>query len=148
MVALMTELLELQGNETVLEVGTGSGYQTAILSRLAHRVVSVERIGSLSKTARETLDGFGVTNVEFIVSDGSIGYEPLAPYDRILVAAASPSIPEELREQLTVGGILEIPVGTREVQTLHRIRRLEKSYQIERHVACVFVPLIGAGGYP
>jgi protein-L-isoaspartate(D-aspartate) O-methyltransferase len=148
MVALMTELLLLTGNERVLEIGTGSGYQAAILARLCRQVVSIERIEELSVRARQTLDALGCTNIELHVGDGSLGWPALAPYDRIIVTAGAPGFPEELYRQLTPGGRLVIPVGDAYPQLLQVIDKTSAGPKITDSVACSFVPLIGAAGWP
>ncbi|MFH1126605.1 MAG: protein-L-isoaspartate(D-aspartate) O-methyltransferase [archaeon] len=143
MVALMTECLELRGNESVLEVGTGSGYQTAVLSRLAKSVVTVEIRDELFKNAKKVLSRLGYKNVTLILSDGSTGYEKDAPYDRIIVTAACEEVPEELFKQLKEGGILVIPVGGMFMQTLFKIRKIKGKASEEAITNCVFVPLVG-----
>jgi protein-L-isoaspartate(D-aspartate) O-methyltransferase len=143
MVALMTEALELEGDERVLEIGTGSGYQTAILAELAARVVSVERHTELSRQASELLTTLGYENVVLIVGDGSAGWPPDAPYDRIIVTAAASQVPDALWEQLREGGILVIPVGDREGQSLEAVRKIEGRRQATMLSGCRFVPLIG-----
>ena len=148
MVAWMTEALELKGEESVLEIGTGSGYQTAILGELASRVYSVERVPSLTGKARKFLDSQGYRNVLVKLSDGTLGWEEYAPYDRILVTAGSPSVPGPLLEQLAPGGILVIPVGGNSVQELLRIRKREDgSTSQEKMGGCVFVRLVGKHGW-
>jgi len=148
MVALMTQTLQLGGKESVLEIGTGSGYQTAILAEMTRRVYSVERIPSLAGRARKTLDSLGYTNVLVRLSDGTMGWEEHAPYDRIMVTAGAPSIPEPLVEQLANGGILVIPVGSDVSQELMRVTR-DKNGEIrkERMGGCVFVRLLGKHGW-
>ncbi|UCG39682.1 MAG: protein-L-isoaspartate(D-aspartate) O-methyltransferase [bacterium] len=148
MVALMTEALLLRGGETVLEIGTGSGYQTAILAELAGRVYSVERIPSLTGQARKTLDALGYTNILVRLSDGTLGWAEYAPYDRILVTAGAPRVPEPLLEQLAPGGILVIPVGSNTIQELVRIRKREDGTTFEERMGgCVFVKLVGKYGW-
>ncbi len=148
MVAWMTEALELKGEESILEIGTGSGYQTAILGELASRVYSVERVPSLTGKARKFLDSQGYRNVLVKLSDGTLGWEEYAPYDRILVTAGSPSVPGPLLEQLAPGGILVIPVGGNSVQELLRIRKREDgSTSQEKMGGCVFVRLVGKHGW-
>jgi len=143
MVAIMTELLELSGIETVLEVGTGSGYQAAVLSRLASRVYSVERMPELADIARDRLARLGYTNVEVLETDGSGGLAGHAPYDRIIVTAGAPQIPGPLAKQLSEGGIIVIPVGSEFSQTLIRGRKKKGKLIEEYHTPCVFVPLVG-----
>jgi len=149
MVGLMTELLDLWGDEHTLEIGTGSGYQTAILAELCADVVSIERHASLAERARDLLEWLGYTNVAIHVGDGSLGRWEDAPYDRILVTAAAPSIPEPLISQLAPGGRMVIPVGGAEVQALTVLRKTRHG-SLERmvHGECVFVPLVGAHGWP
>lgn len=147
MVALMTELLELQGKEKVLEIGTGSGYQTAILAILAGRVISIERIRALSDSASATLDSLGISNVIFHTSDGTLGWKKETPYDGIIVTAGSPGIPEYYFKQLAQGGRLVIPVGDDFSQILHRFRKSGKDIKKERITGCVFVKLIGEHGW-
>jgi protein-L-isoaspartate(D-aspartate) O-methyltransferase len=148
MVALMTEALEPLAAHTVLEIGTGSGYQAAILSRLAGRVVTVERHPALAAEARHALDAIGAANVEIVVGDGTHGYEPGGPYDRILVTAGAPAVPPALQAQLADGGRLVIPVGPAEIQHLLIIERDGDRYRERKGPACVFVPLVGRHGWP
>jgi protein-L-isoaspartate(D-aspartate) O-methyltransferase len=143
-VAYMTELLELHGEESVLEIGTGSGYQTAILSRLARRVYSLERITVLAERARQCLADMGCLNVEIHVGDGSAGLPAHAPYDRILVTAAAPRAPRPLQAQLAKAGRMVLPVGGRAGQVLERWIREGDSYKVEKLAPVAFVPLIGA----
>jgi protein-L-isoaspartate(D-aspartate) O-methyltransferase len=148
MVAMMSEALQLSGTETVLEIGTGSGYQTAILAELVQRVYSMERIPSLTGKARKTLDSLGYNNVLIKLSDGTLGWNEYAPYDRILVTAGSPSIPVPLTEQLKPGGILVIPVGSNSVQELTRVTKGDDgTLKEERLGSCVFVKLVGKHGW-
>lgn len=147
MVALMLEALELTGTERVLDVGSGSGYQAALLGRLAREVVSVEVVPELVEMARANLELAGIVNVEVVRGDGSLGYPTRAPYDAIVVAAGSPEVPQALVDQLADGGRLVIPVGGRYGQDCLRIRkRAEHTYQ-EDLGACAFVPLVGEGGW-
>jgi protein-L-isoaspartate(D-aspartate) O-methyltransferase len=143
MVAVMTQLLGLTGNETVLEVGSGSGYQAAVLSMLASRVYSLERIAGLADSARRRLERLGYGNVEVINADGSDGLASHAPYQRIIVTAGAPGIPSPLVEQLAEGGIIVIPVGSERSQTLIRGSKIEGEIREEYHTPCVFVPLVG-----
>ena len=147
MVAIMTQALQLRGQERVLEVGTGSGYQTAILSRLATEVYSVERYPQLAYQAAKRLSQLEVQNVSIYVSDGSLGWPDEAPYDRILVTAAAPEIPMQLLSQLVRWGILVIPVGSQERQELLIVHRAPWGPETRSLGACVFVPLIGAEGW-
>lgn len=148
-VALMTDLLNLVGTEKVLDVGTGSGYQAAILSLLADRVISIERVPELADTARRRLQELGYANVTVVVGDGTLGWPEEAPYDGILVAAGSLTVPPPLLEQLTPGGSLVIPLGDSDMQTLYRItKREDGTTQRECFGPVVFVPLIGHHGWP
>ncbi|WP_432821376.1 protein-L-isoaspartate(D-aspartate) O-methyltransferase [Trichloromonas sp.] len=148
MVGLMTESLQLKGGEKVLEIGTGSGYQAAVLCKIAGRVYSVERISSLARRARKILDSIGCGTVNIKVTDGTFGWEEIAPFDAIMVTAGAPSIPANYLKQLAVGGRLVIPVGDRGVQVLKRVTRTgEDSFTEENLVACKFVPLLGKLGW-
>jgi protein-L-isoaspartate(D-aspartate) O-methyltransferase len=147
-VAEMTEALRLTGVEKVLEIGTGSGYQTAILAKLARRVVTVERIPSLASDAARRLRDLGFANVEFVTGDGTLGCPAHAPFDRILSAAASPSVPPPWLEQLEEGGIIVLPVGGRFSQDLMRVTKSGGKQRVEILGACIFVPLIGRHGFP
>jgi protein-L-isoaspartate(D-aspartate) O-methyltransferase len=147
LVAFMSEALGLKGHERVLEIGTGSGYQTAVLSCLAGRVYSVERIRSLLERARKTLDQIHCRNVLTRLFDGSYGWKEESPFDAILVTAGSPSIPKVLLEQLKMGGLLVIPVGSRDEQKLLRIRRGLEGITKEILIDCHFVDLIGEHGW-
>ena len=147
MVAVMTELLELKGDEKVLEIGTGSGYQSAILSMLASEVFTVERIQTLAERARRLLQEQNCTNVHVIVSDGTIGLSEHSPYDGIIVTAAAPHIPQQYIEQLKVGGRLVIPVGSRFSQILYKITKTPSGISSSESTPCIFVPLIGKDGW-
>jgi protein-L-isoaspartate(D-aspartate) O-methyltransferase len=141
------EALQLTGRERVLEIGTGSGYQTALLALLADTVFSVERIQSLAAEARTALAGAQIRNVTVLVGDGTLGWRPFAPYDAILVAAASPEVPAPLLEQLAPGGRLVIPIGDRDSQVLHLLRR-EGDRVVTQTLGDVrFVPLLGEFGF-
>jgi protein-L-isoaspartate(D-aspartate) O-methyltransferase len=140
----MTELLELQGSETVLEIGTGSGYQTAILSTLAAKVFSLERIQTLAERAKRLLADTGCENVEIHIGDGSAGLPKMAPFDRILVTAAAPSAPRPLMDQLGDGGLMVLPVGGRSGQILERWMKQGAQFKAEKLAPVAFVPLIGA----
>jgi protein-L-isoaspartate(D-aspartate) O-methyltransferase len=144
MVARMLELLEVESTHRVLEIGTGTGYQTLLLARLALEVFSIERVGSLLGAARARLVALGATNVQLKCGDGSLGWLDFAPYDRVLVAAAAPRVPEALREQLGERGLLVIPVGGQQFQHLESWRRLPGGrWERRRHGECRFVPLVG-----
>jgi protein-L-isoaspartate(D-aspartate) O-methyltransferase len=147
MVAWMTELLELEGREVVLEVGTGSGYQAAVLGVLAKKVYTIERIPQLADEARKILDQLGLDNIEIVVGDGSKGLKEHAPYDRILVTAGSPSVPQVLVEQLADGGRLIIPVGPASMQMLTVVTRHGSEIETHEVGGCVFVPLVGMYGW-
>lgn len=147
-VARMTELLELKGKERVLEIGAGSGYQSAVLALLARKVYAVERIEILAKEALLKLRGLGINNVSIRNADGTNGWMVYSPFDAILVAAGGPEIPKPLLEQLEVGGRLVIPVGEEQrVQKLFRVLRTENGFVMEDHGPCAFVPLIGSHGW-
>jgi protein-L-isoaspartate(D-aspartate) O-methyltransferase len=147
MVALMTEALLLKGKEKVLEIGTGSGYQTAILAELSEKVFSVERIRPLALRARKLLYELGYFNVEIKIFDGTFGWTEESPFDAILVTAGSPDIPKPLVDQLSVGGRLVIPVGDAFVQDLVRITKTEEGVKREDLGGCRFVKLIGKHGW-
>lgn len=142
-VAMMTEALELQGNEKILEVGTGSGYQTAILAEMAASVVTTERIPSLSVSAQNLLRSIGYSNISFHLTQDELGWEKDSPYDGIIVTAGTPQIPQALLCQLAVGGSMVIPVGPRDSQELFQIKRLADRYQTRNLGGVRFVPLIG-----
>ena len=142
-VALMTALLELTGQEKVLEVGTGSGYQTAVLGALTRRVCSIERLPRLAERARATLEALGVQNVWIRVGNGALGWPDEAPFDRILVAAGGPSVPPPLVEQLAEGGRMVLPVGSPEDQVLTVVERVGGQTQTRQAGECKFVKLVG-----
>ena len=147
MVALMTQALDLTGEEKVLEIGTGSGYQTAILGELAGRVFTIERIPSVAAAAKGRLDTMGYSNIVFRCADGSLGWKEMAPYDRILITAGAPRVPAFLEEQLKLTGIGVAPVGESESQSLVKVTRTSEGL-IERVLcSCTFVPLIGREGW-
>jgi protein-L-isoaspartate(D-aspartate) O-methyltransferase len=147
-VAIMTQLLAVEPENTVLEVGTGTGYQAAVLSRLARQVYTIERHASLAKRALEILLRIGYENVEVIVGDGTRGLPEHAPYDRILVAAAAPSVPQPLIDQLADAGRMIIPVGTPDIQVLQLVRKNQGEIFTSNLEGCRFVPLVGEGGFP
>jgi protein-L-isoaspartate(D-aspartate) O-methyltransferase len=147
MVALMTELLQLRGDEWVLEIGTGSGYQAAILAHLAAVVVTIERLPRLAVRAKRLLEECAPPRVLVLVADGSRGAPVRVPFDRIIVTAAAPEVPVGLLAQLADPGILVCPVGDRHLQVLHRIVRQDGKDQIDRSCPCRFVPLVGEGGW-
>lgn len=148
MVALMTAALLLQGGEKVLEIGTGSGYQAAVLSRIAAQVYTIERSSSLARKARAVLDCNGFGNITIRVGDGSIGWEAEAPFDAIMITAGAPAVVEEIKQQLAINGRLVMPVGSFREQTLKRILRLsETEFQVTDLAPCRFVPLRGRHGW-
>lgn len=147
MVAIMTEILELTGNEKVLEVGTGSGYQAAILGELAKEVYTIERIESLAREAERRLRELGYNNIYVLIGDGSKGLPEKAPFDRIMITAASPEIPKCLKEQLNEGGIVVAPVGHRFSQILVKGKKIKGVIREEFYTPCIFVPLIGEYGW-
>ena len=147
MVALMTEALELQGDEKILEIGTGSGYQTAILAELAEKIYSIERIRPLSIKARRILDELGYFNVVLKVADGTVGAKEEAPFDGIIVRAGSPDIPQPLVDQLAMGGRLVVPVGDKYTQSLMRVVRKKEGIIKTDLGGCRFVNLLGRHGW-
>lgn len=147
-VALMTEALELQQTHRVLEIGTGSGYQTAILTHLAHRVYSIEKVPELAEAAEKKLKSLGFDNVFIKVGDGTKGWKENSPYDAIIVTAASPQIPPSLWEQLAPEGRMVIPVGDRFFQTLIQLKKTAQGERIKKSLGeCRFVPLLGEEGW-
>jgi len=149
-VALMSQALELTGRERVLEIGTGSGYQTAILANLADRVFSIERVAALATRARKILDRLNCYNVAIRVGDGSYGWKEEAPFDAIITTAAAPRVPQYLVEQLIPGGKMVVPIGNRDVQTLYKFTRsTENPDEIKKEDlgGCRFVSLIGESGW-
>jgi protein-L-isoaspartate(D-aspartate) O-methyltransferase len=143
-VALMTQALELTGAEKVLDVGTGSGYQAALLSLLAREVISIERHAELSAQAGKVLADLACDNVRLVVGDGTLGFPEEAPYDRIIVAAAASHVPTALWDQLNEGGILVIPVGETDTQMLQQVTKTAREPRVVDLAPCRFVPLIGA----
>ena len=146
-IAVALQALALTGSESVLEVGTGSGYQTALLARMARQVYSVERHAELTEKAKATLEQLGFGNIKISVRDGSQGWPDYAPYDAILVSAAAPSLPKSLIEQLQEGGRMVIPVGPPHAQELQLISRKATQISSETVEGCRFVPLVGLEGY-
>ena len=147
MAAFMTESLSLRGKESVLEVGTGSGYQAAILAELSGEVYTVERSAPLAESARETLDRFGYKNIKIRVCDGTLGWKDHAPFDRIIVTAGSPRLPQSLITQLADGGRMVIPVGGERSQALTLVEKKGANITTAELCGCVFVPLIGEDGW-
>ncbi|MBA4373531.1 MAG: protein-L-isoaspartate O-methyltransferase [Thermodesulfovibrio sp.] len=147
MVAVMTELLDLRKNDKVLEIGTGSGYQAAILSILAAEVYTIERFADLAEKAAERFRTFGYPNIFVKAGDGSLGWPEEAPFDRIIITAGAPEIPASLIDQLTPQGVLVAPVGDRHSQQLIRLVKAAGELQRTYHTPCVFVPLVGTFGW-
>jgi protein-L-isoaspartate(D-aspartate) O-methyltransferase len=145
--ALYLETLRLEPHESVLEIGTGSGYQTALLAELADRVYSVERIRALAVRARAALDSLRYGNVAILTGDGTVGWSRYAPYDAILVAAGAPSVPDALVSQLAEGGRMLIPIGGKDVQRLMLVRKTTEGTEEHEITTCVFVPLVGRYGW-
>ena len=148
MVALMLELLDLRASDRVLDIGTGSGYQAAILSRLAREVWSVEIVPELAESAGERLARLGYHRVQVVTGDGSVGLPEHAPYDAMVVAAGAPHVPAAMIEQLSDGGRLVIPVGDLETQALRLVTRTGRGTSTQSLLSCAFVPLVGRGGWP
>lgn len=146
-VALMTEQACLTRRSRVLEIGTGSGYHTAVIARIAHHVWSVERIAELSRSAAERLLGLGIHNCTLLVADGAKGHPDAAPYDAIIVAAAAPHAPQFLLDQLSVGGHLVIPLGDRALQALHVVERTSGGFRERTAESCRFVPLVSPDAF-
>ena len=147
-VARMTELLELDKNSRVLEIGAGSGYQTAVLAHVADQVYAIERIGELAREAHARIRDLGIYNATVKAFDGTLGWNAHGPYDGILVAAGGPRVPDPLISQMKTGGRLVIPIGdTQESQRLIRVIKTETGHKIEEHGPCQFVPLIGQHGW-
>jgi len=147
MVAIMTEALALNGDERILEIGTGSGYQAAVLARIVREVYTIERIRDLSIRARKALYKLGYDNIKLRVGDGTLGWPDQAPFDGIIVTAGAPVVPEALREQLADGGRLVIPVGSQDMQRLDVIIRRGQGFDTRSMTACRFVKLIGKAGW-
>jgi protein-L-isoaspartate(D-aspartate) O-methyltransferase len=146
-IALMTEALELAGREKVLEVGTGSGYQTAILSELAKKIISVERVPALAESAEKLLKEMGYTNIEIHLAEETLGWQQGAPYDAIMVTAGAPDIPDDLLKQLAVGGRMIIPTGSRYMQELCKVTKRQDGVRVENLGGCRFVSLIGKNAW-
>jgi protein-L-isoaspartate(D-aspartate) O-methyltransferase len=147
MVAIMTQFLELSSAEKVLEIGTGSGYQTAILAELSREVYTIERFGSLTNRARKRLASLGYDNVYFMTGDGTLGWPSESPFQRILVTAGAPRIPQTFRDQLSEGGIIVAPVGSMYSQELIKSRKKGGKLYEQYYTPCVFVPLVGEYGW-
>ncbi|UCC17912.1 MAG: protein-L-isoaspartate(D-aspartate) O-methyltransferase [Dehalococcoidales bacterium] len=146
-VAMMTEALELTGKEKVLEIGTGSGYQTAILAELADTVISVERLPELDEAAKNLLNELGYTNITVQIAEKTLGWAKEAPYDAIITTAGAPKVPPGLVAQLKYNGIMVIPVGSRHLQELYKVTRLKTKNRIQNLGGCRFVSLIGKGAW-
>jgi protein-L-isoaspartate(D-aspartate) O-methyltransferase len=146
-VGLMVKALGLEGNEKVLELGTGSGYEAAVLAELAQKVITVECVPELAESAKQVLDKLGYSNIEVHVAGKTLGWQEGAPYDAVVVSAGAPSVPEVLLEQLTWGGRLVIPVGSRWQQELLKVTKFRKGNRTESLGGCYFVPLIGEGAW-
>jgi protein-L-isoaspartate(D-aspartate) O-methyltransferase len=147
MVAAMTQLLRLGGTEKVLEIGTGSGYQTAILAELSRRVCSIERLPALATRARRILEELGYTSAVVRTADGTYGWQDEAPFDRILVTAGAPAVPLPLFQQLVEGGRLVVPIGDPQSQTLHVVDKVDGQMRTSTDCGCVFVKLVGRYGW-
>jgi len=147
MVATMTEALQLKGGETVLEIGTGSGYQSAVLARIAGQVYSIERHAELADEAKRVLAELAYKNIHIVVGDGTLGLPDKGPFDAIIVTAGAPHIPTCLKKQLKDGGRLLVPVGGQFMQSLTRVTRRGEHFEEESLLSCVFVPLIGEDGW-
>jgi protein-L-isoaspartate(D-aspartate) O-methyltransferase len=146
-VAIMTEALALNSSEKVLEIGTGSGYQAAILAELTQTVITVERLPTLAETAKKLLDSLGYKNITVHLAEETLGWSEEAPYDAIIATAAAPKVPSDLLAQLKINGRMVIPVGTRYIQELYKITRHRKRDTIEKLGGCRFVSLIGKGAW-
>lgn len=146
-VARMIELLDLSGTEKVLEVGTGTGYQAVVLSKLASKVFSIERVSELAARATDLIRALKIPNISVKVFDGTYGWSDQAPFDRIIIAAAAPEVPQPLIQQLARTGIMVLPIGSEKNQRLARVRRVGTSVQIEDYGTAEFVPLVGRFGW-
>ena len=147
-VALMTEYLDLTGKEKVLEIGTGSGYQSAILAELAKELYSIERFEAMGKKAQEVLSLIGYTNIKIKIGDGTLGWPEESPFERIIITAASPRVPLPLTEQLKEGGKMILPLGESFGQVLTLVEKKKNKLESTQICGCVFVPLVGEFGYP
>lgn len=146
-IGVMTEALELAGDEKILEVGTGSGYQTAILAELSRQVITVERVTVLAEAARRVLDSLGYINIEVHLAEGTLGWQKRAPYNAIMVTAGAPIVPADLLAQLALEGRMIIPVGSRYMQELYKITKRNQGDVVEKLGGCRFVPLVGKGAW-
>ena len=146
-IALMTELLELTGKEKVLEIGSGSGYQAAILAELSRLVITIERLPALAKEARRVLNSLGYKNIQVHLAEPTLGWPAEAPYDAIIVTAGAPKVPDTLLEQLVIGGRLVVPVGSRYEQELYKITKGRDKNMVQSLGGCRFVPLIGGDAW-
>jgi len=147
MVAVMTELLDLKGYEKVLEIGTGSGYQAAILAELSKEVYTIERVAALARRTEERFHSLGYNDIHIKIGDGTLGWPEEAPFDRMIITAGTPKIPEPLIGQLSKEGIIVAPIGDRFSQQLLKVRKSKEKTLEEFHTPCVFVPLIGKYGW-
>jgi len=147
MVALMTQQLKVTSGDRVLEIGTGSGYQTALLAALGARVYTIERHAALTEQARQRLEELGFNDISYRIGDGSLGWSEEKPFDGIVVTAGAPVVPDSLREQMADGGRLVIPVGSRSIQTLVIVQRAGSMFAEEKRTGCIFVPLVGEQGW-
>lgn len=147
MVAIMTELLQLKGGEKVLEIGTGSGYQAAVLAELSREVFTIERVAALAKRAEERFQSLGYNNIQVRVGDGTLGWPEKSPFDRVVITAGSPRIPQPVIEQLSDEGIIVAPIGDCFSQQLTIIKKSKGALSEQLHTPCMFVPLIGEYGW-
>lgn len=147
MVAIMTELLQLKGDEKVLEIGTGSGYQAAVLAELSREVFTIERVAVLAKRAEERFQSLGYNNIHVRIGDGTLGWPEKSPFDRIVITAGSPRIPQPVLEQLSDEGIIVAPIGDYFSQQLTIIKKSKGTLSEQLHIPCMFVPLIGEYGW-
>ncbi len=147
MVAIMTEQLDVKTSDKILEIGTGSGYQAAILSRLSKQVYSIERHPELAERALKNLAAAGIENVKIFCGDGTLGWPEEAPFDKIIITAGAPSIPQTLMDQLSEGGRMVIPVGNRHIQSLQVVDKINNKPEVRQSIDCVFVPLVGKQGW-